>query len=83
MRETRNAQANIFEEYSNHDYGVRLRKLSKNLDRHPGILDPVAADLIDPSVSAVGRIRFGDLSNVYPIAGAPVTQSVMPTIHDP
>jgi len=56
MRETRNAQASIFEEYSNHEYGVRLRKLSKILDRHPGILDLVAADLIDPSVSAVGRI---------------------------
>ena len=56
MREARNAQASIFEEYSNHEYGVRLRKLSEILDRHPGILDLVAADLIDPSVSAVGRI---------------------------
>jgi IS5 family transposase len=55
MRETRNAQASIFEEYSNHEYGVRLRKLSEVLDRHPGILDRVAADLIDASVSAVGR----------------------------
>jgi IS5 family transposase len=52
MRETRNAQASIFEEYSNHEYGVRLRKLSGVLDRHPGILDLVAADLIDASVSA-------------------------------
>ncbi len=55
MRETRNAQASIFEEYSNHEYGVRLRKLSEILDRQPEILDLVAADLIDTSVAAVGR----------------------------
>jgi len=56
MRETRSAQTSLFEEYSNHEYGVRLRKLSEILDRHPGILDMVTADLIGPSVSAVGRI---------------------------
>ena len=50
MRETRNAQSSIFEEYSNHEYGVRLRKLSEILDRHPGILDLVAADLRQPVV---------------------------------
>ena len=55
MRETRNAQASIFEHYSNHEYGIRLQKLSEVLDRHPGILDLVAADLIDTSVAAVGR----------------------------
>jgi len=55
MRETRNAQASIFEHYSNHEYGVRLRKLSEALDRHPDILELVAADLIDASVAAVGR----------------------------
>jgi len=28
MRETRNAQVSIFEDYSNHDYGIRfVRKL--------------------------------------------------------
>jgi IS5 family transposase len=55
MRETRNAQASIFEHYSDHEYGVRLRKLSEVLDRHPEILELVAADLIDASVAAVGR----------------------------
>lgn len=55
MRETRNAQASIFEQYSNHEYGVRLRKLSEALDKHPEILELVAADLIDVSASAVGR----------------------------
>lgn len=56
MRETRNAQASIFDHYSNHEYGIRLRKLSEVLDRHPEILSLVATDLIDASVSAVGRI---------------------------
>ena len=55
MRETRNAQISIFEDYSNHEYGIRLRRLSEVLDEHPEILDLVAADLIDASVSAVGR----------------------------
>lgn len=55
MRETRNAQVSIFEHYSNHEYGTRLRKLSEVLDRHPEILDLVATDLIDASLSAVGR----------------------------
>lgn len=55
MRETRYAQTSIFEHYSNHEYGVRLRKLSEVLDRQPEILEWVAADLIDASVSAVGR----------------------------
>lgn len=55
MRETRNAQVSIFEHYSNHEYGIRLRKLSEVLDRHPEILDLVATDLIDASLSAVGR----------------------------
>ena len=55
MRETRNAQASIFEHYSNHEYGVRLQKLSEVLDRHPEILNLVAADLIDTGVSDIQR----------------------------
>ena len=56
MRETRSTQASIFEHYSNHEYGSRLQKLSEVLDRHPEILNLFAADLIDTSVSAVGRV---------------------------
>lgn len=55
MRETRNAQASIFENYSDHQHGVRLQRLSKRLDEHPQILDLVAADLIDTATSPVGR----------------------------
>ena len=84
MRETRNAQASIFEHYSNHEYGVRLQKLSEVLDRHPEILNLVAADLIDTSVSAVGRIGLSaDLPNVYPIAGSSVAQPLLSAVHDP
>ncbi|RCV87417.1 ISNCY family transposase, partial [Vreelandella rituensis] len=44
MRETRHAQASIFEHYSNHEYGIKLQKLSEVLDRQPEILNLVAAD---------------------------------------
>jgi IS5 family transposase len=59
VRETRSSKASIFEHYSNHEYGVRLQKLSEVLDRQPEILELVAADLIDSSVSAVGRTGLG------------------------
>ena len=58
MRKIRSAQTSILEQYSNHEYGVRLRKLSEILDRHPEILELIAADLIDTSVAAVGRTGF-------------------------
>ena len=45
LREIRNAKAIIFEHYSNHEYDVRLRKLSEVLDRQPEILERVAATL--------------------------------------
>ena len=55
MRETRVAQVSIFENYSQHELGVRLKSLSDLLDRHPEILTLVARDLVDESVSNVGR----------------------------
>jgi IS5 family transposase len=55
MRETRIAQASIFENYSEHEFGTRLRALSNRLDQHPEILLLVADDLIDASVAKVGR----------------------------
>lgn len=56
MRGTRIAQTSIFENYSSHEYGVQLRKLSDILDQYPEIVDLVAADLIDDAASPVGRI---------------------------
>lgn len=55
MRETRIAQGSIFENYSNHEYGTRLRRLSDLLDQHPEILDLVATDLINDAATPVGR----------------------------
>lgn len=55
MRETRVAQASIFENYSKHEYGVRLKNLSGLLDRHPEILSLIDQDLVNKSASNVGR----------------------------
>lgn len=56
MRETRIAQVSIFENYSEHQHGVMLQRLSERLDEHPQLLNLVAADLIDRSTSPVGRV---------------------------
>ncbi len=39
MRETRVAQGCIFESYSEHEFGQRLRRLSDALDHYPDLLD--------------------------------------------
>ena len=55
MRVTRDAQASIFENFSNHEYGLRLQKLSQVLDEHSEILTLVAADLVADTTSVAGR----------------------------
>ncbi len=55
MRETRVAQASIFENYSEHELGVGLKSLSDLLDRHPEILSLIDKDLVNKSASNVGR----------------------------
>lgn len=55
MRVTRIAQASIFENFSDHEYGRQLYRLSEILDQNPEILDLIALDLVHGSVSAVGR----------------------------
>jgi len=55
MRETRVAQISIFENYSKHEFGVRLKTLSQRLDKHPEILTLIAEDLVDYSRKKVGR----------------------------
>jgi len=54
MRETRVAQISIFENYSEHEFGTRLKKLSCLLDEHPEILTLLERDLIDKTCAAVG-----------------------------
>jgi IS5 family transposase len=56
MRETRIAQASIFENYSEHEFGTRLKALSELLDRYPEILSLIANDLVSQSTAKVGRI---------------------------
>lgn len=55
MRETRNAQASLFDNYSQHEYGIQLETLSHVLDEHPEILALIEKDLIGSSVKKVGR----------------------------
>lgn len=55
MRETRVAQISIFENYSKHEFGERLRRLSGILDQQPGLLSLIAKDLVDESSPRVGR----------------------------
>ncbi len=64
MRETRNAQASIFESYSKHEFGTQLKALSCLLDKHPEILSLIAGDLIDPSIKQVGRCGL-TLENIF------------------
>lgn len=55
MRQTRTAQASIFELYAEHEIGERLSTLSTILDKNPDLLLPLEADLIDKSLSDTGR----------------------------
>ena len=55
MRETRIAQASLFDNYSKHEFGIQLEALSRVLDGHTEILTLIKKDLIDNSVKNVGR----------------------------
>jgi IS5 family transposase len=55
MRETRITQASLFENYSEHEFGVQLKTLSCILDEHTEILTLIEKDLRDESVKKVGR----------------------------
>ena len=54
MRENRVAQISIFENYSQHEFGAQLKRLSCILDRYPEILILIKKDLIDSSCQKVG-----------------------------
>lgn len=54
MRETRNAQASVFDFYSGHDKGKQLKVLSDVLDQHPGILTLIEQDFSKHNVANTG-----------------------------
>jgi len=47
MRETRQAQISIFENYVEHERAVQLKQLSSTLDNYPDILNIIKKDLIN------------------------------------
>jgi IS5 family transposase len=54
MRETRNAQASVFDFYSEHDTGKQFRELSDVLDQHAGILRLIEQDFSKHDVASTG-----------------------------
>lgn len=55
MRETRIAQASLFDNYSKHEFGIQLKALSQILDEHSEILKLIEKDLVNSSAKKVGR----------------------------
>jgi len=54
MRETRNAQASIFDFYCKHEQGVLLKSLSDLLDEHSCILNLIEQNFDKPNVAHTG-----------------------------
>ena len=55
MRETRNAQASIFDRYAKHEIGNELAMMSEILDNCDGLLDWIEEDLIEEGTQSTGR----------------------------
>lgn len=55
MRETRNAQASIFDCYAKHEIGKQLAVISDILDNCPGLVDWVGADVTQSDTRQTGR----------------------------
>ena len=54
MRETRNAQASIFDRYAKHEIGKQLAMMSEILDSHTDLIGWVEADLGTQSTGRAG-----------------------------
>lgn len=54
MRETRDAQASIFDFYAKHETGQELRRLSELLDEHPILVHLVEQDFDKKNVASTG-----------------------------
>jgi IS5 family transposase len=55
MRETRNAQASIFDRYAKREIGNELAMMSEILDNCAGLIDWVEADLVENGARQTGR----------------------------
>ena len=55
MRETRTAQASIFDFYSKHERSVFFANLSAKLDQHPELLTLIESDLLTQGTKPTGR----------------------------
>ncbi len=64
MRVTRIAQRSIFEIYSEHEFGKRLKSLASILDDHPEILTVIEKDLVNKSLKPVGRAGLS-VENIF------------------
>ena len=59
MRETRIAQASLFDSCSKHGLGVRFKPLSDVLDEHPEILKAIHGErTAAPNISSIGSSRI-------------------------
>ena len=60
MQVTRIIQASLFENYSEHEFGVQLKILSCILDEHTEILPLIEKNLRDETVKKIGRNGLSD-----------------------
>ena len=75
MRETRNAQASVFDFYSEHDKGKQLKALSDVLDQHPEILALIEQDFSKHDVASTGA-RGLSLESIFRCLILKLTQGV-------
>ena len=64
MRQRRLAQISIFENYSQHEYGQQLKRLSDYLDQNPDLQEMLEDDLIDYTKNHVGRLGL-TVENIF------------------
>ena len=55
MRQRRTVQRSIFENYAEHEIGLRLEQISTILDEQPGILELIEKDFKDDTLKNTGR----------------------------
>ena len=80
MRETRNAQATLFDHYAKHQFGRQLEKLSALLDDYPQILELVARDFDKANVASTGACGLS-LESILRCLVLKQTTQLTPALH--